>query len=259
MLEEGNVDEEITKAQDEYYQLRTNSHQNLGQLRSLCTTNQTSTTEKTVVVRPKLPSIQLPTFLGELTEFEAFLDQFEAQIGSRQDLEPVTKLQYLKSQLKGQALELIQGYSSTSANYKSVLDTLKETYGDEEKIKHSLLQKIVNIDPPKHNKGDLETFRIAMLNLTRVLKNKHDFTCCEWIISSMFQHKLVIATIRQLYFKYEVNYFTLSQLNDGLRDIVSHMDTEARIKSNKRSKQEVPDMSADQSKDTNVGTYYSTG
>ena len=160
-----------------------------------------------ISTHPKLPSIQLPTFPGDLGEYESFIDQFQAQIGCRTDLEPVTKLQYLKAQLKGRALDLIKGFTSVSDNYQSALDTLKETYGDDEKIKHCILQKVVRLEPPKHNRSDLESFRINMLNLTRSLRNNHNFPCCEWIISSLFQHKLTNNTIRQLYLKYETNFF----------------------------------------------------
>ena len=73
-----------------------------------------------------------------------------AQIGGRTDLEPVTKLQYLKIQLKGRALDLIKGFCSISDNYQSALNILKESSGDEDKIKHCLLQKIVNLKAPKH-------------------------------------------------------------------------------------------------------------
>ncbi len=142
-------------------------------------------------------------------------DQFEAQLGSRQDLEPVTKLQYLKSQLKGRALDLIKGFSSISAHYQEALNTLKKTYGDDEKTKHHLLQKIVNLEAPKHNKADLESYRINLLNLSRSLSNKHNYMCCEWIIASLFQPKLPNITTRQLYLTYETNFFSLDQLNEG--------------------------------------------
>lgn len=165
-----------------------------------------------------MPCIQLPTFSGNLVEYESFIDQFEAQIGNRTDLEPVTKLQYLKTQLKGRALDLIKGYTSIAANYQCALNTLKETYADDEKIKHCLVQKIINADEPKHTKSDLEAFRVNMLNLTRSLKNKHDFIDSEWAIASIFQHKLSPITVRQLYLKYEQNCFDLDQLNEGLRE-----------------------------------------
>ena len=69
-----------------------------------------------------------------------------------------------------------------------------------------------------------------MVNLTRGLKNKHDYSCCEWMIASLFQHNLPNTTNRQLYLKYEVNFFNLSQLSEGLRDLVSHMELESQHK-----------------------------
>ena len=44
------------------------------------------------VLKPKLPAIKIPVFSGDIIEYESFIDQFEAQIGGRSDLEPVTKL-----------------------------------------------------------------------------------------------------------------------------------------------------------------------
>ena len=129
----------------------------------------------------KLPSIILPVFGGDLSEYESFLDQFQAKIGRRQNLEPVTKLHYLKAQLTGKALDLIKGYTSISDNCSPALKTLKETYGDEERTKHHLFQKIVSIESPKHSKGSLEAFSITIVNLTRGLKKKHDYSCCEWM------------------------------------------------------------------------------
>lgn len=268
LLETADTEDEVEDFQTDYYQLKKCYQQQITKLRttiSMSKVSGTSGASSSGVSQgfigpslPKLPSILLPTFSGELIEYEAFIDQFEAQIGSRPDLEPVTKLQYLKTQLKGHALDLIKGYSSTSDNYQSAMDVLKETYGDGEKVKHCLLQTIINLDQPKHNRGDLETFRIKMLNLTRSLKNKCDYSCCEWIIASLFQHKLPTSTIRQLYLKYEANYFDLSQLNEGLRDLISHMEVESHLKSSKTVKQNMQNITVDRSKEQAIGTYFTT-
>ena len=175
MLLETDCDEsEIDALQTEYYGIHENYQQYITKMRSVLskitpvtvTTTQATSASVAASMLPKLPNINLPTFSGDLIEYEEFIDQFEAQIGSRPDLEPLTKLQYLKSLLKGRALELIKGYSSTSANYISAINTLKETYGDEERIKHCLFQKMASIESPKHNKLEIESFRIKMLSLT---------------------------------------------------------------------------------------------
>lgn len=260
LLEEKNAESEVDNLQTEYYQYERNYQQNVAALRTTVKSQTPANTQTTVqsntsVVRPKLPDIQLPIFSGDLTEYESFMDQFQAQIGGRVDLEPVTKLQYLKSQVKGRPFDLIKGYTSASANYQCALDTLKDTYGDDDKIKHCLLHKILNLESPKHNRCELENFRIALFNLTKSLSNKHNYDCCEWIISSIFQHKLSTTTIRQLYLKYEVNFFTLDQLNEGLRDLISHMEIENPQK--KGSKQDTTSSVAEY-KEKPIGTYYST-
>ena len=268
MLESSCSDKDLDDLQNDYYRnqskyqelitkLRTTAN-NLGQSTSSQTQPTQASTNRPTSTLPKLPSIQLPTFSGDLAEYESFIDQFHAQIGSRTDLEPVTKLQYLKSQLKGRALDLIRGFNSISTNYQSALDTLKESYGDEEKIKHCLLQKIVNIEAPKHQRGDLENFRVSMLNLTRSLKNKHDYSCCEWIIASLFQHKLTSTTSRQLYLKYETNYFSLDQLNEGIRDLISHMEVERQQKTLKGTKPEQTYDTTPSTSERPIGTYFQT-
>ena len=55
----------------------------------------TSSGRKTI----KLPSIDIPKFLGELTECPTFLNSFEAAIDIRSDLDDVQKSMYLRSYL----------------------------------------------------------------------------------------------------------------------------------------------------------------
>lgn len=260
---------ELTSAQEAYYAVWEDYQNKLVQFKSKLrsaksqtTTTQNSTpgAQATASVRPKLPIIKLPFFPGDYTEYEAFYDQFQAQVGSRSDLEPVTKLQYLKSQLKGNAYDLVKDISSVAENYQHALDILKETYGDDEKIKHSLLNKILEIKAPNHTKKDLECFRITLINLTRSLSNKHDYSDSEWIISSLFQRKLPPTTIRQLYLKYNVNFFDLTQMNEGLRDLISHMEVEEKPKPSSKPYSEL--MEKDESSTNknaskkDIGTYF---
>ena len=123
------TEKEMDNLQNEYFPLCSHYERQLAKLKSL-EQGQSGTTDaqaNTVSVMSKLLSVKLPVFRGELSEYESFIDQFEAQIGRRQDLEPVTKLHYLKSQLTGRALDLIKGYTSISGKYTTALETLKET------------------------------------------------------------------------------------------------------------------------------------
>ena len=269
LLEIEGDDNEIDSLQTDYYRSHETYQQSIPKMRSVLNqiTHQTSggpsapgTTTAPAAsasVLPKLTNLQLPTFSGHLIEYEQFIDQFEAQIESRPDLEPVTKLQFLKSLLEGRALDLVKGYSSTSTNYDSALNTLKETYGDKERIKHCLLHKITSTESSKHDKTELKSFRRKMLNYTRSLRNKHNFDCCERMIASLFEHELSTTTIRQLYLKYEVNYLNLDQLNEGIRDLVSHMEVENQQKP-KASKPEIPTVFSERAPERQVGTYFAS-
>lgn len=224
----------LSSVQEDYYAVWENYQNNLVKFKS-CLQNASGTrdtrvhAELTKSEKPKLPTLKLPTFAGDYTEFDSFFDQFQAQIGQREDLAPVTKLQYLKAQLKGGALDLIKDIPSISDNYKHAIDALREMYGDEDKIKRGILSKILDLDSPGHNKNDLETFKISLINLTRALKDKEDYSNCEWIIAYLFQRKLSKATIQQLYLKYGKNYFTIEEMKEGIGNIVSHMECEGQI------------------------------
>ena len=57
----------------------------------------------------KLPSIDIPKFSDELTEWPTFLDSFEATIDTCSDLDVVQKFTYLRSYLQGPALQAVNG------------------------------------------------------------------------------------------------------------------------------------------------------
>ena len=98
LLIEGDIKEgEIDSMQEEFYEQEAKYQNQLAQLRSKVNVNTVKigsdpSDAVVTVLKPKLPAIKIPVFSGDIIEYESFIDQFEAQIGGRSDLEPVTKL-----------------------------------------------------------------------------------------------------------------------------------------------------------------------
>ena len=96
------------------------------------------------LVDVKLPKIQLPSFSGDVTEWQTFWDQYEATI-DKSELPVISKFTYLRSLLKGEALQCIQGLSMTALHYSSACDILKERYGRKERIIFAHVQALLNV------------------------------------------------------------------------------------------------------------------
>jgi hypothetical protein len=65
----------------------------------------------------RLPKLELPSFGGNVLQWQPFWDQFKAGVGDT-DLPEVQKFSYLRSLLKGEAKACIDGLQLTDEHYK---------------------------------------------------------------------------------------------------------------------------------------------
>lgn len=65
----------------------------------------------------KLPQITLPKFSGKIDEWHTFRDLYTSLIHWQADLPEVEKFHYLRSQLEGEALSVIESLPLTRTNY----------------------------------------------------------------------------------------------------------------------------------------------
>lgn len=76
----------------------------------------------------KIGSVQLPTFNGELDDWEAFRDMFIHLVDNSKKLSKTIKFHELRTHLKGPALETIKGYQVAGVNYEAAWSDLKKRY-----------------------------------------------------------------------------------------------------------------------------------
>lgn len=92
-----------------------------------------------------LPKIELEKFNGVYTRYPAFKHQFDAAIDSNNSLSQCQKLQYLKSFLTEEPLNLIRHLDLTNQNYQVAIELLESKYYKYRKIVFDLIDKLLNL------------------------------------------------------------------------------------------------------------------
>ena len=98
----------------------------------------------------KLPELPLQIFFGDISKYTEFIEDFSTNIRGRNDISDKMKLDYLKRSLRGEAFKLVEGIPSEGKNLVTVLEMLKNNYGNPEIIKthlHGALRKIPRSSP----------------------------------------------------------------------------------------------------------------
>ena len=94
----------------------------------------------------KLPSIDIPKFSGELTEWPTFLDSFEAVIDTCSDMQMTfKKLRTSEATYKVPALQDINGLTLINSNYTEALEILKDRFGNVQQIVLLHIERLANL------------------------------------------------------------------------------------------------------------------
>ncbi|KAL0850306.1 hypothetical protein ABMA28_012142 [Loxostege sticticalis] len=90
----------------------------------------------------KLPKIKLPTFSGKYVEWSSFRDLFISLVHNNASLDNVQKMHYLKTQLSGEAEQLIRHVPITDSNYVKCWNMLKDRYNNKRYISFCILKRL---------------------------------------------------------------------------------------------------------------------
>ena len=85
---------------------------------------------------PRLPTINLPNFDGNYSQWLKFRETFESLIVGNARLTDIQRFHYLNSALKGPAARVVQTLGVSNANYSEAWTALKERYEDPKALIH---------------------------------------------------------------------------------------------------------------------------
>jgi hypothetical protein len=101
-----------------------------------------------------LPTLELPSFSGQYTEWTALHDTFSSLIENNDQLNGVQKFHYLKSCLKGEAGKVIESLTISNENYKLAWHVLIKRYDNKRLIIQDHVFAIVNAPPIQKSSHD---------------------------------------------------------------------------------------------------------
>lgn len=93
----------------------------------------------------KLPTINLPEFDGNYTNWLQFYDTFNALINENENINNVQKFLYLKSSLKGEASQVLHSLEASDTNYPIAWEILKNRYDNKRVIVNTHIKAIFDL------------------------------------------------------------------------------------------------------------------
>lgn len=147
----------------------------------------------------KLPSINLPTFSGEVEEFLSFQEAFSQLIDKRSDLSNRKKFFYLRGCLKNDALKLISHLALIDDNYEVALELLTSHYKNTRAIINKHIFALLQL--PQINKESVSQLRhlsdIVHTNVSALKNLKVPVEHWDLIIINLIQSRLDNITNRE--------------------------------------------------------------
>ncbi|KAH7948141.1 hypothetical protein HPB52_018767 [Rhipicephalus sanguineus] len=106
-----------------------------------------------------LPTLQVPTYAGDLRQWQEFWDHYSATIHENTELPPIEKFKYLLTYLTGAAKRAIEGIRLADNNYEIAVTTLKERFGRHELLVNEHIDQLLALSPVRSSK-EVEKLRV---------------------------------------------------------------------------------------------------
>ena len=106
-------------------------------------------------MEPKLPSIDIPTFEGDIMKWRCFWSAFEATVDNKKMSKP-NKLSYLRKAIRDPGSQtLLYSPQEDSDFYDEVVAALKLRFDRTKEVHRNLVHDLVSLTPSKYTRADL--------------------------------------------------------------------------------------------------------
>ncbi|VDL75821.1 unnamed protein product [Nippostrongylus brasiliensis] len=120
------------------------------------------------MTRATLPPIPIPSFAGDIWEWDNFWALFNANVHS-QPIPNLLKFNHLLNALKGEPRRAVLRFQVSEANYQRAIDFLHSKYTDKEVILHDLIQRLesasLQSNSLKEQRGLLDQLQVIIAQL----------------------------------------------------------------------------------------------
>ena len=168
----------------------------------------------------KLPTIDVPTFNGDIMTWSTFWAAFNSTVGSREKLSDTTKLIYLRKAIKDPDTQtLLHSPKETPEFYQEVVKALHARFDRTKEIHRNLVQHLLQLTTVKHTRLDLRRL-VDTLNSTIASIKHTGYYVLESFLTSLVYLILPtrLQTLWEQHTKKEKGVFPVEQLITYLGD-----------------------------------------
>lgn len=118
----------------------------------------------------KLPTLEVPTFNGNLLDWPSFSDLFRSTIHNNTELTNSQRLQYLKVSLKGDATNILRTTKVTDANFTPAWKYLEDRYNIKSALVHAQMHALLT-QPKAQNASGIKSLFDVTTDCLNSIKN----------------------------------------------------------------------------------------
>ena len=181
------------------------------------------------------PPLQCQTFSGleDRNEFRTFFNQFSNLIGSREDVPPAVKLQYLKGYLKGPAFKAVKHLSVIDSNYETAVRILEKEFLDVRKLRQALLDQVLFTLKPDNSVEGIRAYLIEIRSILHELQElglevmEEGSAACE-VVSRVIIYALPHFFMRSLKLRIQEDYPSLNLIFEHFNSVLNDFPSSQR-------------------------------